>query len=153
MYDHVCTSTNLKDASDLLLCESINFLLFLGGSRIASLVNPDMVQQIAPFIFGQHSGWHCFASIQLWFHWRQEGSTFIQTPDPSHLALNKKQDKFSNWICHSLSLCMCSEGWNMAVTKLLDQTGLAFCCLSLPSRVNLLQELGMGLLKVQYDET
>ena len=41
----------------------------------------------------------------------------------------------------------------MAVTKLLDQTGLAFCCLSLPSRVNLLQELGMGLLKVQYDET
>lgn len=43
LYDHVCTSTNLKDASDLLLCESINFLLFLTGSRIASLVNPDMV--------------------------------------------------------------------------------------------------------------
>ena len=33
-----------KAASDLLLCESISFLLFLGGSRIASLVNPDMVQ-------------------------------------------------------------------------------------------------------------
>ena len=120
------------------------FLSFLGESRIASLVNPDMLQQIAPFIFGQHSGWAllCINPIVISL---EAGGFYIHS---SRFLIHHTLGSTRN-----TQNFQTSEGWNMAVTKLLDQTGLAFCCLPLPSPVNLLQELVMGRLKVQHHET